>query len=97
MTHSPTRRGRDRCQTPLPVPGKRSHLSSDDEKSPSKKAKLDVSNLYGTTPNTSAKGIGVTGKGNGAVGKGNGAAEKGNEDPESKAHKHKKTKKNKKK
>ena len=50
--------GKDRCQTPLPAPGKRSHLSSDNEKSPSKKVKLDVSNLYGANPSTSAKGIG---------------------------------------
>ena len=89
--------GKDRHQTPLPVPGKHSHLSSDDEKSPSKKAKLDVSNLYGVTPNTSAKGVSVTGKGDGAAGKGDGAAGKGDEDPESKTHKHKKTKKSKKK
>ena len=89
--------GKDRHQTPLPVPGKHSHLSSDEEKSPSKKAKLDVSNLYGATLNTSAKGVGITGKGNGTTGKDDGTAGKGDEDPELKAHKHKKTKKNKKK
>ena len=59
--------GKDRRQTPLPVPEKHSHLSSDDEKSPSKKAKLDVSNMYGATPSTSAKGVGITGKGDGAT------------------------------
>ena len=88
--------GQDRHQTPLPAPGKHSHLSSDDEKSPSKKAKL-VSNLYGAPPSASAQGIGVTGKDEGATGKGDGSAEEGDEDSESKAHKHKKSKKNKKK
>ena len=88
--------GKGRHQTPLPAPGKRSHLSSDDEKSPSKKAKL-VSNLYGATASTSAKGVDITGKGDGAARKGDGTAGEGDEDSESKAHKHKKTKKNKKK
>ena len=82
--------GKDKCQTPLPPPGKRSHHSSDDEKSPSKKAKLDVSNLYGTTHSTLSKGDGNAGKGDGSDGTSN--------DPEkSKAQKHKKVKKNKKK
>ena len=93
--------GKDRCQTPLPAPGKRSRLSSDKEKekSPSKKAKLDVSNLYGDPTGTSAKGVGTTGKGDGATGEDNGTAGKGDKDkdPEPKAHKHKKAKKNKKK
>ena len=53
--------GQDRHQTPLPAPGKRSHPHSDDEKSPSKKAKL-VFNLYGAPPSTSAKGVSITGK-----------------------------------
>ena len=90
--------GKDRHQTLLPVQGKRVHLSSDDEKkSPSKKAKLDISNLYDATPSTSTKGVGATGKGDGATQKGDGDAGKGGDDPESKAHKHKKTKKSKKK
>ena len=88
--------GKDRHQTPLPVPGTHSHLSSDDKKSPSKKAKL-VSNLYGAPPSTSAKGVDVTGKDEGTTRKGDGTAGEGNEDSESKAHKQKKTKKNKKK
>ena len=55
-------------QTPLlTVPGKCSRLGSDDEKSPSKKAKLDVSNLYGAASGTSNKGVGTTGKGDGAA------------------------------
>ena len=70
--------GKDRRQTPLLAPGKRSHLSSDDEKSPSKKAKLDVSNLYGDPTGTSTKGIGATGKGNGTAGGDDGTAGKGN-------------------
>ena len=85
-------------QTPLPVPGKRSHLSSDKEKSPRKKAKVEISNLYGANPSTPAKGIDISGKGDGATGKGDGAAGEGDEDPEpKKAPKHKKNKKNKKK
>ena len=88
--------GQDRHQTPLPVPGKRSHLSSDDKKSPSKKAKL-VSNLYGAPPGTSAQGVGITGKDEGTTGKGDGSAGEGDEDSESKAPKHKKSKKSKKK
>ena len=87
--------GKDRRQTPLPAPEKHFHLSSDDEKSPSKKAKLDVSNLYGATPGTSGKGIGATRKDDGAARKGDGTAGEGNEDSESKAHKHKKSKKTK--
>ena len=77
--------GKDRRQTPLLAPGKHSHLSSDDEKSPSKKAKLDVSNLYGATPGTSGKGVGATWKDNGAARKGDGTAGEGDEDSESKA------------
>ena len=90
-------KGTDRHQTPLPAPGKCSHLSSDNEKSPTKKAKLDVSNLYGATPSTSGKGIGATGKSDGAARKGDGAVGEGDGDSESKTHKHKKSKKNKKK
>ena len=82
--------GKDKCQTPLPPPGKRSHHSSDDEKSPSKKAKLDVSNLYGTAQSTFSKGDGNAGKGDG----GDGVSD---DLKKSKAQKHKKVKKNKKK
>ena len=36
-----------KCQAPLPTPNKHPHDGSDDKKSPSKKAKVDVSDLYG--------------------------------------------------
>ena len=77
--------GQDNRQTPLPHPGKHPCDGSDDEASPSKRTKLDVSNLYGATNDISSKGD---------VGKGDGVPD----DPEkSKAKKTKKTKKTKKK
>ena len=75
----------DRRQTPLLPPGKCPHGSSDDEKSPSKKTKLDVSNLY--RPDDDAPSQGNEGEGDGA-----------SSNPEkSKAQKPKKAKKSKKK
>ena len=77
--------GQDNRQTPLPRLGKRPHDGSDDEASPSKRTKLDVSNLYGAANDIPSKGD---------VGKGDGASD----DPEkSKAKKPKKAKKTKKK
>ena len=77
--------GQDNCQTPLPCPGKHPHDGSDDKASPSKRTKLDVSNLYGAANDIPSKGD---------VGKGDGVSD----DPEkSKAKKTKKTKKTKKK
>ena len=68
-------------QAPLPAPGKRPHDSSDDEKSPSKKTKVDVSDLYGTATKLDK------GKGDGGL----------TDAEESKTSKPKKAKKNKKK
>ena len=70
-----------KCQAPLPAPGKRPCDSSDDEKSPSKKTKVDVSDLYGAATKVDK------GKGNGAL----------TDAEESKTLKPKKAKKNKKK
>ena len=46
----------DRCQTPLPSLGKHPCDCSDDEWSPSKKTKLDVSNLYGAGDGSPSQG-----------------------------------------
>ena len=77
--------GQDNHQTPLPHPGKHPRDGSDDEASPSKRTKLDVSNLYGAANDIPSKGD---------VGKGDGTSD----DPEkSKTKKTKKAKKTKKK
>ena len=77
--------GQDNRQTPLPCPGKHPCNGSDDKASPSKRTKLDVSNLYSAAEDIPSKGD---------VGKGDGASD----DPEkSKAKKTKKSKKTKKK
>ena len=73
--------GQDNRQTPLPHPGKRPRNGSDDEASPSKRTKLDVSNLYGAAHDIPSKGD---------VGKGDGTS---NDPEKSKAKKTKKTKK----
>ena len=56
--------GQDNRQTPLPHPGKHPRNGSDDEASPSKRTKLDVSNLYGAANDIPSKGD--VGKGNSA-------------------------------
>ena len=56
--------GQDNRQTPLPRLGKHPRDGSDDEVSPSKRTKLDVSNLYGATDDIPSKGD--VGKGDGA-------------------------------
>ena len=69
--------GQDNRQTPLPHLGKHPHDGLDDEASPSKRTKLDVSNLYGAANDILSKGD---------VGKGDGMSD----DPEkSKAKKNK--------
>ena len=68
-------------QAPLPTPGKHPRDSSDDEKSPSKKTKVDVSDLYGAATKVDK------GKGHGAL----------TDAEKSKTSKPKKAKKNKKK
>ena len=79
------REDQDNHQTPLPHPGKHPCDGSDDEASPSKRTKLDVSNLYSAANDIPSKGD---------VGKGDGASD----DPEkSKTKKTKKAKKAKKK
>ena len=55
--------GQDNRQTPLPCPGKCPRDGSDDEASPSKRTKLDVSNLYGAANDIPSKGD--VGKGDG--------------------------------
>ena len=75
----------DNHQTPLPPPGKCPLDSSDKEESPSKKAKLDTSNLYDASDKSPSQGDG---------GKTDGAA---SDQGKSKAHKPKKAKKSKKK
>ena len=55
--------GQDNRQTPLPRPGKHPRDGSDDEASPSKRTKLDVSNLYGAANDIPSKGD--VGKGDG--------------------------------
>ena len=77
--------GQNNHQTPLLPPGKCQHNSTDENKSPSKKAKLDMSNLY--RPDSDVPSEGGRGKTDGIT-----------SDPEkSKAHKPKKAKKSKKK
>ena len=77
--------GQDNRQTPLPRLHKHPHDGSDGEASPSKRTKLDVSNLYGAADDIPSKGD---------VGKRDGASD----DPEkSKAKKTRKAKKTKKK
>ena len=77
--------GQDNRQTPLPHPGKHPHDGSDDKASPSKRTKLDVSNLYSAANDIPSKGD---------VGKGDGASD---DLEKSKTKKTKKAKKSKKK